>query len=359
MAIKSIADLYTDYLIASTTLVTCTGLSNLLDNQVSHDQFTRLLASGYFGTKTLWKTVKPLCQEIKSELSVLNIDDSIEEKPYTDVNGLICWHFDHCFQRSVKGVNFMTALYHSNDISLPVGVEFIVKDQAVITKEGKTKYKSAKTKNELLQSLVLQASQNIYFSYVLADSWYSNATNFNYLDSTIKCHFIMAMKENRKVALSEADKKQGKYVSIKELKLEECPMSVYVKQVEVPLLLTKQVFKNGDGSTGALYLVSNDLSLTHEQMTTIYKKRWKVEQYHQSIKSNTGFSKSPTKTMQTQKSHFMASIIAFVKMEILSFRKKTNHHALKAFLFLSANRAAYEELRKLSTINADFINASA
>ncbi|MEJ7713005.1 MAG: hypothetical protein WKF84_24975 [Pyrinomonadaceae bacterium] len=41
------------------------------------------------------------------------VDDSIEEKPYTDENDIVCWHYDHSKERHVKGINFVTALlYH-------------------------------------------------------------------------------------------------------------------------------------------------------------------------------------------------------------------------------------------------------
>lgn len=41
---KSMLDLYTDYLIASFGPTTATGLSRLLDGQISHDQVTRFLS---------------------------------------------------------------------------------------------------------------------------------------------------------------------------------------------------------------------------------------------------------------------------------------------------------------------------
>ena len=41
---------------------------------------------------------------------VLSFDDSIEEKQYTDSGELVCWHCDHVFKRSVKGVRFLTVL---------------------------------------------------------------------------------------------------------------------------------------------------------------------------------------------------------------------------------------------------------
>ncbi|MEJ7713696.1 MAG: hypothetical protein WKF84_28570 [Pyrinomonadaceae bacterium] len=37
------------------------------------------------------------------------VDDSIEEKPYTDENDIVCWHYDHSKDRHVKGINFVTS----------------------------------------------------------------------------------------------------------------------------------------------------------------------------------------------------------------------------------------------------------
>jgi len=34
------------------------------------------------------------------------------------------------------------------------------------------------------------------------------------------------------------------------------------------------------------YLVTSDLTLNAEQIMTIYQKRWKVEEYHRSLKQN-------------------------------------------------------------------------
>jgi len=114
-------------------------------------------------------------------------------------------------------------------------------------------------------------------------------------------------------------------------------------------LLVKQVFKNGDGTVGELYLVCSDLSLSYDQIITIYKKRWGVEEYHKSIKSNLGFAKSPTKTVKTQSNHFVLSILAYIKMEWLKQRTNQNHFAMKARIYQAALKAAQAELLKLST----------
>jgi hypothetical protein len=41
---------------------------------------------------------------------VLILDDSIEEKPYTDENEIMCWHYSHANETHVKGVNILSCL---------------------------------------------------------------------------------------------------------------------------------------------------------------------------------------------------------------------------------------------------------
>ena len=45
-------------------------------------------------------------------------------------------------------------------------------------------------------------------------------------------------------------------------------------------------------------------------IATIYQKRWKVEEYHKSLKPNATFTKSPTRRAVTQISHLVMSMIA-------------------------------------------------
>lgn len=201
----------------------------------------------------------------------------------------------------------------------------------------------------MMREMLLQANFNIDFKSVLADGWFSSATNMACITDECKRDFIMGIKSNRVVALSKADKLKGNYVNIKSLELEGRTMTVYFKQLEKPVLISKQVFKNGDGSTGVLYLASSDLNLDYTSLTTIYEKRWKVEEFFRSIKSNACFAKSPTKTIQTQQAHFTATMIAFVKLERLKIRNKKNHYAMKSEIWLMATKAAWEKLNELST----------
>jgi hypothetical protein len=105
--------------------------------------------------------VKPHVRTIESPDGVLIVDDSIVEKPYTDENEIICWHYDHSQQRNVKGINFVTCLYHNAGIYLPVGVELIAKTEHYTDlKDGKEKRCSPKTKNEYYREMIQQAFHN-------------------------------------------------------------------------------------------------------------------------------------------------------------------------------------------------------
>ena len=112
-------------------------------------------------------------------------------------------------------------------------------------------------------------------------------------------------------------------------------------------LIAKQVFINKDASTGILYLVCSDLSLDYLRITSLYQKRWKIEEYHKSIKSISGSEKSPTPTVRTQNNHIFSTICAYVKLEMLSFNQHLNHFALKYKLIVNANRLAFTQLRNM------------
>jgi hypothetical protein len=158
---KSMLDLYTDYLICSFGQASATGLARLLDDDISHDSVTRFLASEPKTSAALWHVVKPLVRRVERDDAVLIIDDSIEEKPATDENELISWHYDHSTDRTVKGSNFLTALYHASEVSLPIAFDLVTKtEQYLDPKTNKRKRKSSITKNERFRMLLRGAVHN-------------------------------------------------------------------------------------------------------------------------------------------------------------------------------------------------------
>lgn len=355
---RDLLELYSDYLLSAFGYTTATGLSQMTNGIVSHDKITRFLSEKELNSSELWRLVKPLVREkIEDEASgVLIIDDTIEEKPYTDESGLVCWHYDHSKGRNVKGINLLSTLHQVGDLSVPVAFELVEKSEWVFNeKKERWQRKSPLTKNEHYRRMLEACQKNrIGFRYVLNDVWYASSENMIHVKQNLKKEFIMPIKTNRKVALSLEHKKRGEYEQVASVELEPGTVrEVYVEQVEFPLLLVKRVFKNEDGTQGVLYLVSSDVTLSYEQLSTIYQRRWKVEEYHKSLKSNASLAKSPTKTIRTQSNHVFASMYAFVKLERLKMSTKMNHFALRSRMYLKAVRAAFGELQNLRVPGAE------
>jgi general stress protein 26 len=63
--------------------------------------------------------------------------------------------------------------------------------------------------------MVAQCVQNqLKFRYVLMDCWFAAKENFEFIVKKNK-HFVAALKNNRLVALSLDDKKQGRFVKVR------------------------------------------------------------------------------------------------------------------------------------------------
>ena len=162
--------------------------------------------------------------------------------------------------------------------------------------------------------------------------------------------FIIGIKSNRTLALSENDANNGQYRQVCSFDLEEDVVyKVWLKGLAFPVQLLKKVFKNENGTTGTLYLVSNDLDCSAERLYEVYQKRWRIEEFHKSIKQNASLEKSPTKKVKTQCNHLYAAMIAYCKLEMLKLKTGLNHFAIKYKLIVRANQLAMQELKNMAS----------
>lgn len=352
----SLLDLYTDYLIASFEQVTSTGLSDLMGSYPSHDRISRMLGNRLFTQKDYWQLIKGLVRRVERSDGLIKIDDTLEEKPYSTENDIICWHYDHSKNRNIKGINVLNFLYQpsrSDSFSVPLAFEIVHKtEQFLDTKTKKIKRRSAISKNELMRRRLywLHFSNKVQYQTILWDTWFSSNENFDFVHKTLKKTFIGAIKSNRTVALSLEEKKRGKWLTIAALTFDkDQTKEIWLKGLDFPLLIAKQVFINKDLSTGELYVVTNELNYTAPLILATYHQRWGVEVFHRSIKQNVGLEKSPTKMEVTQSNHIFAAMLAWVKLEILSKKEQVNHYAFKSKLYVSALKAAFEELQTVKS----------
>ncbi|WP_202962681.1 hypothetical protein [Herminiimonas sp. CN] len=96
------------------------------------------------------------------------------------------------------------------------------------------------------------------------------------------------------------------------------------------VFLVRQVFTNEDGCTGLSNLVRSDLTCDGDEITALYKKRWKVEVFHKSLKSNAVLARSPTCRVTTQNNHVFMSIYAVFKLGCLNMKHKNKSFCVKS-----------------------------
>jgi hypothetical protein len=166
------------------------------------------------------------------------------------------------------------------------------------------------------------------------------------------------IKANR--VITDGDRNKSNWLNINKLELpNNTPVEVWFKDLEMKILLFKQVFINKDASTAVRYLATNNLNLTSKCFINIYKKRWSVEEYHKSIKQNTCAEKSPARTIQTQSAHLFSSLLAYVKLERHKISTKMNHFMLKNKLYTEALKVAFKKLAGLNVSTQNYENTLA
>ncbi|MFH0792753.1 MAG: transposase [bacterium] len=343
-------NLYSDYLLSSFGQTTATGLSALVEGAVSHDQVTRFLSNEGFDSRQLWRLVKPTVRRIQSPQALVIFDDTIAEKKWTDSNDIIAWHFDHTQGKAIKGLNILSCIYHAGDLDIPVAFDIVRKP--VVSCDIATRKESRKsllTKNEMMRAMLKVCRHNdVPFAYVLADSWYASKDNMGFIKADMEKDFVMAVKSNRKVALSVSDKVNGQLIRIDSLGLDQGVVKkVWFEGLSFPVVVARQVFTNKDGSHGELYLVSSDIELDWDGLTALYQKRWKVEEYHKRLKSAAALTKSPTRVERTQTAHVFMSIYSSFRLEWLKVKHAMNPFALRGKIYLAAIKASFTELQNL------------
>ena len=122
-------------------------------------------------------------------------------------------------------------------------------------KTSRLKRKSTCSKNEhprlhlrgqaLRRMLTICQRNQVAYRYVLADSWFSAKENLHFIRSDLGKHFVIALKSNRTVALSDDAKRQGTFSRLDALNLpERQAVRGYLRGLDFPILLVRQVFTN-------------------------------------------------------------------------------------------------------------------
>ena len=178
-----------------------------------------------------------MVRAIEDAEGVLIFDATIQEKPYTDENELISWHFDHSKNRTVKGLNLLNCVYHAQGVTLPVAHELILRQaqeqtHRLLRRENgpleaqkhvfqkRTPPLTPAGAGSAPRMLSVCQQGQVAYRYVLADSWFSAKENLHFIRHGLDKHFVIALKSNRTAALSYEAKRQGTFSRLEHLKID-------------------------------------------------------------------------------------------------------------------------------------------
>ena len=96
----------------------------------------------------------------------------------------------------------------------------------------------------------------------------------NFIHHTLSKKFILGMKSNRVVALTDYARRSKDFIKLSDLDIADGEsLKIWLKDMNFPVLLTKRIFINENGTKGILYLVTNDLEIDSDQLYHDYQKR--------------------------------------------------------------------------------------
>ncbi len=288
--------LYTQFLIAAQTNFTSTEFSVVSPNGMAHDAPTRWLGREKLTPSILWKNVEA---HVNLNQGYLIGDDSVLDKPRAEEIALVHWQYSGNHHKVVKGIGLVSLLWTGeSDQHIPVDYRIYDKDT------------DDKTKNQHFREMLITArSRGFNPWYILLDMWYANNANLKLIDR-FHWKWVAQLKKNRIVNLNPHQPQH-----LDEIDIPAEGVKVYLRGYGFVLVL-KTVTKDNDVE----YYATNDLTLTWSAVERIYKRRWKIEEYHRGLKQNSGIAKCQSRSARAQRNHIWCALHALLILELHRIR---------------------------------------
>jgi len=255
---------YTEYLISTSDNYTCSNLAEHLDG-VSHDTVSDYLRTDKLTARGLWERVQPHLKD--SEAAYLLVDDSVQNKQYSQQIELVKKQYSGAEHGLVRGIGVVNLVHSDGEVFYPIDYRIYASEQ------------DGKSKNEHFREMFIRAKSDkeLKAKTILFDSWYAAAENLK-LIVRLDMYFVTTLKSNRMVSLTP----EGGYVHLQTLVWNEETLehgiSVKLKELPFRVQLFKGVATNGDID----WIITNhpepDLS-THD-LQAKNAVRWQIEQLH-------------------------------------------------------------------------------
>lgn len=318
---KCNAEIYVSYLLSEHQYTSCTRLSSIMTS-MSHDSINRFLERERFEPKDLFDEEK---DKIELTGGILSVDDSVLDKPYSDVTKTafldFFWSGKH--KRVVKGLNLIT-LFYTDIKGICVPINYRICDKL-----------SGKTKNDYFREMLSEVlSWGILPAWVTGDSWYSGLDNLKFIRKA-NLNFMFGVENNRLVSVE-----RGQYTQIQKLEgwsSDEC--TVYLKEYGM-VKLFRQIYKD----VYRYYIMSvanleNLDKVTFADFENVHAAHWQIEQFHRAIKQVCNVERFQVRKENPVKNHIFCALKAFVRLEFMRLDNRIAHwYELKRDLFVGAIR---------------------
>jgi SRSO17 transposase len=290
---------YIEYLLNTPVNYTCSNLAEHLDG-VSHDAVSDFLQRGRVTANRVWELVEPLLNN--TEEAVLIVDDSVQNKQYSQQVGLVQRQYSGAEHGLVRGIDIVNLVHFD-------GQDFYPIDYRIYAPKV-----DGRTKNDLFGEMLMAAKnrKGIKARTVLFDSWYTSVDNLK-LIAALSMVFFAPVKDNRLVSLS---REQG-YIHLQDIDWtpDRLQNGVMVKLKELPFLvrLFKIVATNGDID----WIITNSpdpiAALAVQQHNA---HRWPIEQFHRELKQLTGSEKCQCRKARSQRNHLGYCYLAWLSLKV-------------------------------------------
>ena len=286
----------------------------------SHDAFTRLLQRWPPDTEALWIESSHL---VLPDEGILIVDDTTLDKPYAKKMDLVYPQYSGKHHGVVNGINITTLVWTDGNLVIPV--DFRIYDL----------HNDGKTKNDHLRDMLEKAKDRGFRpDFVLFDSWYSCLDNLKKIRG-LGWHWLTRLKKNRLV-----NPDNTKNVQISTIDIPSDGRRVHLKGYGF-VKVFRIVSKDGDKEHWATDLID----MEEPDRKELAKRSWKIEEYHRGIKQFCGVERCQARNGQSQRTHILFSIRAFLRLEVERVRTTRSWFESKQSVIRNAIREHIKYLR--------------
>jgi len=250
-----------------------------LRDRVKEEKKLTTLFQSTFTAVELWQRVEPDLRLLNSKTGQLIIDDFPPfkedlnfykhiEVAYRQANG-------DCVSSLPDNVGVMGCFYYTEGSRLPVTFEFIEKEPGGVNLMDEKEQNPMTVPRTVAIRIMLEfcSNKDLIYQYVLADSRFATIENMLFIKLGLAGNFIMAVNDERAVALNVEDQMNGNFVRVDSLQLEpDTAIPVYLEGCIFPVLLVKSGFRSNDIRKENVYLICSNVSDTpHEIMKPYFE----------------------------------------------------------------------------------------